>query len=336
MTARSWRYDLIAAGRWIKDHAPAFTISAVALTALWGAIALACVTLYIWDASFYRSLAPPGMELTFQSAGVVFRTFVIFGGLTIVWMKAQKLPGAATATLRAIWSMALIACCVAALGFVSEGNDYHYRKTSSVQQTETVTVESADARLKRIDAEKTAIRADRDRLVSGARESMRLVLSDGIGGNDDLKGFEAQIATYEDDARKKLSALDQQIAAIEGERLTARTTATAESVGDPGLPAVFRFPDRYIPGWDGIGFRDAFALFWVVLLELCGSVGAQALLSVQIAMSKRLKAQEAGSEGGRASAKAKMRRLITYANAAQATAVSPKPDDANGAADNGN
>lgn len=304
MTLRS---DLMATGRWLRDHAPAFTISTVALTALWAAIGLACVTLYIWDASFYRGLAPPGMELTFQSAGVVFRTFVIFGGLTIVWMKAQRLPSAATGTLRAIWTMALIACCVAALGFVSEGTDYHYRKTASVQQTETVTVESADTRLARIDAEKSAIRADRDRLVAGARESMRLVLSDGIAGNDNLREFEAQIATYEDDARKKLSALDEQIAAIEGERLDARTTATAESVGDPGLPAVFRFPDRYVPGWDGIAFRDAFSLFWVILLELCGSVGAQALLSVQIAMSKRKEAQENGARGGRTTAR---RRFI--------------------------
>jgi hypothetical protein len=226
--------------------------------------------------------------------------------------------------------MAFAACCVAALGFVSEGNDYHYRKTASVQQTETVTVESADTRLARIDKEKDAIRADRDRLVAGARESMRLVLSDGIAGNDNLREFEAQIAAYEDDARQKLSALDEQIAAIEGERLTARTTATAEAVGDPGLPAVFRFPDRYVPGWDGIAFRDAFALFWVLLLELCGSVGAQALLSVQIAMSKRIKAQEVGAQGGRASAKAKMRRLITYAAEAQKTGVKPDGDGSDG------
>jgi hypothetical protein len=304
MTLRS---DLIATGRWLRDHAPAFTISTIAITALWIAVSLACITLFIWDAAFYKSLAPPGMELTFQSAGIVFRLFVIAGGLCLVWMKAQRLPGSATATLRVIWSMALIACCVAALGFVSEGSDYHYRKTASVQQTETVTVESADTRLARIDTEKTAIRADRDRLVSGARESMRLVLSDGIAGNDNLREFEAQIATYEDDARKKLSALDEQIAAIEGERLDARTTATAESVGDPGLPAVFRFPDRYVPGWDGIAFRDAFSLFWVILLELCGSVGAQALLSVQIAMSKRKEAQENGSRGGRTTAR---RRFI--------------------------
>lgn len=304
MTLRS---DLIATGRWLRDHAPAFTISTIAITALWVAVSLACITLFIWDASFYRSLAPPGMELTFQSAGVVFRLFVIAGGLCLVWMKAQKLPSAATSTLRVIWSMALIACCVAALGFVSEGADFHYRKTASVQQTETVTVESADTRLARIDAEKASIRADRDRLVAGARESMRLVLSDGIAGNDNLTEFEARIATYEDDARKKLSALDEQIAAIEGERLDARTTATAESVGDPGLPAVFRFPDRYVPGWDGIAFRDAFSLFWVVLLELCGSVGAQALLSVQIAMSKRKEAQENGSRGGRTTAR---RRFI--------------------------
>ena len=326
----SIRDDLITAGRWVRDHMPAFTISTIALTMLWAAIALSCVVLYTFDALFYRSLAPPGMEVVFQSAGVVFRTFVIFGGLAIVWMKAQKLPHTATATLRVVWLMAFAACCVAALGFVSEGNDYHYRKTASVQQTETVTVESADTRLARIDKEKDAIRADRDRLVAGARESMRLVLSDGIAGNDNLREFEAQIAAYEDDARQKLSALDEQIAAIEGERLNARTTATAEAVGDPGLPAVFRFPDRYVPGWDGIAFRDAFALFWVLLLELCGSVGAQALLSVQIAMSKRIKAQAAGEAGGRASAKAKMRRLITYAAEAQKTGVKPDGDGSDG------
>lgn len=316
-----------SAGRWVRDHAPAFTISTVALTALWTAVSLACVTLFIWDASFYRSLAPPGMELTFQTAGIVFRLFVIAGGLTLVWMKAQKLPGSATATLRVIWVMALLACCVAALGFVTEGSDFHYRKTASVQQTETVTVESADTRLARIDTEKAAIRADRDRLVAGARESMRLVLSDGIAGNDNLREFEAQIAAYEDDARKKLSALDEQIIAIEGERLNARTTATAESVGDPGLPAVFRFPDRYVPGWDGIGFRDAFALFWVVLLELCGSVGAQALLSVQIAMSKRKEAQENGAKGGRTTSR---RRLIEDMRKARTETKADLSEDDNG------
>lgn len=267
------------------------------------------------------------MELTFQTAGIVFRLFVIAGGLTLVWMKAQKLPGSATATLRVIWVMALLACCVAALGFVTEGSDFHYRKTASVQQTETVTVESADTRLARIDTEKAAIRADRDRLVAGARESMRLVLSDGIAGNDNLREFEAQIAAYEDDARKKLSALDEQIIAIEGERLNARTTATAESVGDPGLPAVFRFPDRYVPGWDGIGFRDAFALFWVVLLELCGSVGAQALLSVQIAMSKRKEAQENGAKGGRTTSR---RRLIEDMRKARTETKADLSEDDNG------
>jgi len=326
------RNDLVTAGRWVRDHAPAFTISTVALTALWAAIALACIVLYTFDALFYRSLAPPGMEFIFQSAGIVFRTFVIFGGLCIVWMKAQKLPGAATGTLRAIWAMAFIACCVAALGFVSEGSDYHYRKTASVQQTETVTVESADTRLARIDTEKAAIRADRDRLVAGARESMRLVLSDGIGGNDNLREFEAQIAAYEDDARKKLSALDEQIAAIEGERLNARTTATAESVGDPGLPAVFRFPDRYVPGWDGVGFRDAFSLFWVILLELCGSVGAQALLSVQIAMSKRKESQENGAKGGRTTARRRFIEDLRKVKSETKADLTEDKDDGNRAA----
>jgi hypothetical protein len=161
---------------------------------------------------------------------------------------------------------------------------------------------------------------------------MRLVLSDGIAGNDNLREFEAQIAAYEDDARKKLSALDEQIAAIEGERLDARTTATAESVGDPGLPAVFRFPDRYVPGWDGVGFRDAFSLFWVILLELCGSVGAQALLSVQIAMSKRKEAQENGSRGGRTTARRRFIEDLRKVKSETKADLTEDKDDGNRAA----
>ncbi|CAB4199431.1 hypothetical protein UFOVP1333_47 [uncultured Caudovirales phage] len=295
--------EWIGAGRWCKDHAPAFTVVFVTFSALWFAVALCCLTLYVFDASFYRGLAPPGMELWFQFIGVCFRTVVIFGGLAIVWGKSNKLPSSALSTLRFLFVMSFCAVMVSALGYVSEGGDYHARKAGAAVQTETVTVESADARLARIDTEKAAVRADRDRLVTGARESMRLVLSDGIGGNDNLTAFEAQIAAYENDARTKLSALDEQVKAIEGERLTARQTATENAVGDPGLATVYRFPERYIPGWSGITARDTFNVFWVILLESIGAFGAQSLLSMQMALSKRKQAQAAGALGGKTTAR---------------------------------
>lgn len=303
----TWRNDLVMAGRWMRDHAPAFTVSFVTFSALWAAVVVACLTLYVWDSKFYSSLAPPGMEASFMAAGIVFRTFVIFGGLAIVWLKTNKINPAAGRTLRFIWVMGLIACGVAALGFVTEGNDYHYRKGAAITQTESASTESADTIIARAEKEKEVIRADRDRLVSGARESMRLVLSDGIGGNDNLTAFEAQIAAYESDARTKLAAQDEVITKAEADRLGARQQATEAAVGDPALPAVFQAPARYFPGFDGVTFRDAFALFWVILLEACGSVGAQALLAVQMAMSKRKEAQENGSRGGRTTSR---RRLI--------------------------
>jgi hypothetical protein len=294
---------LALAARWTKDHAPTFTVSFVTFSALWFAVALACTTLYIWDMNFYRSLAPPGLELTFQAAGVVFRTFVIFGGLAIVWLKTNKLNKESGFTLRFIWVMGLIACGIAALGFVTEGNDFHYRKSVAVTQTETASTESADARLARIDTEKATIRADRDKLVAGARASMNLVLDDGNSKNDDVSGYEANIRQYETDAKAKLDKLDGQIDQIEAERLSAKQTATQQSIGDPGLPAVFRAPARYIKGWDGVAFRDVFAMFWVILLEACGSVGAQSLLAVQMALSKRKAAQANGSLGGKTTAR---------------------------------
>ena len=327
--------EWLAAGRWCKDHAPAFTVSFVTFSALWFAVTLACVTLYVWDSKFYSSLAPPGMELSFMAAGIVFRTFVIFGGLAIVWLKTNKLNKESGWTLRFIWVMGLIACGIAALGFVTEGNDFHYRSNAAITQTEAATTDSADTIIARATDEKTAIRADRDRLVSGARESMRLVLSDGIGGNDNLTAFEAQIATYEDEARAKLATQDAVIAKAETERLAAKQTATAEAVGDPALPAVFKAPARYIEGFDGVTFRDIFALFWVILLEACGSVGAQSLLAVQMALSRRKQAQSAGAMGGRTTARrnrvrGKLKMIEDYSQEKRKTDVDldeDAPDD---------
>ncbi len=296
-----------SAGRWVRDHAPAFTVSFVTFSALWAAVVLACLTLYVWDAQFYSSLAPPGMETSFMAAGIVFRTFVVFGGLAIVWLKTNKLNPAAGQTLRFIWVMGLIACGIAALGFVTEGNDHNYRQNAAITKTETASTESADTIIARAEKEKAAIRADRDQLVAAARQSMNLVLDDGNSRNDDVSMFEKNIALYQTEAQSKLDEQDAKIAAAETDRLGARQQATEAAIGDPALPAVFQAPARYFPGFDGVTFRDIFAIFWVILLEACGSVGAQALLAVQMGMSKRKEAQENGAKGGRTTSR---RRLI--------------------------
>ena len=292
-----------AAGKWCKDHLPTFTISFVTFSALWLAVTLTELTLFVFDASFYRSLAPPGMELWFQSIGVCFRLVVIFGGLAIVYGKQNGMPKAAIGTLRFLFIFSFCAVMVSALGYVSEGGDFHYRKNAAIGQTETATTDSADTIIARATAEKAAIRADRDQLVAAARQSMNLVLDDGNSRNDDVSTYEANIAKYQTDAEAKLAAQDAVIAKAETERLSAKQSATAKTVGDPALPAVFRAPSRYISGFDGITFRDIFAIFWVILLEACGSVGAQSLLAVQMALSKRKQAQAAGAVGGRTTAR---------------------------------
>ena len=296
-------------------------------SALWAAVVVACLTLYVWDSKFYSSLAPPGMEASFMAAGIVFRTFVIFGGLAIVWLKTNKINPAAGQTLRFIWVMGLIACGIAALGFVTEGNDYHYRKSAAVTQTESASTESADTIIARAEKEKVAIRADRDQLVAAARQSMNLVLDDGNSRNDDVSSYEKNIALYQTEAQAKLDEQDAKIAAAETDRLGARQQATEAAIGDPALPAVFQAPARYFPGFDGVTFRDIFALFWVILLEACGSVGAQALLAVQMGMSKRREAQENGAKGGRTTSR---RRLIEDMRKARTETKADLSEDDNG------
>jgi len=318
-----------SAGRWVRDHAPAFTVSFVTFSALWAAVVVACLTLYVWDSKFYSSLAPPGMEASFMAAGIVFRTFVIFGGLAIVWMKTNKLNPAAGRTLRFIWVMGLIACGVAALGFVTEGNDYHYRKGAAITQTESASTESADTIIARAEKEKVAIRADRDQLVAAARTSMNLVLDDGNSKNDDVSSYEKNIALYQTEAQAKLDEQDAKIAAAETDRLGARQQATEAAIGDPALPAVFQAPARYFPGFDGVTFRDMFALFWVILLEACGSVGAQALLAVQMGMSKRREAQENGAKGGRTTSRRRLIEDMRKARTETKADLSEDKDDGN-------
>jgi hypothetical protein len=117
------------------------------------------------------------------------------------------------------------------------------------------------------------------------------------------------------------------ITKAETDRLGARQQATEAAVGDPALPAVFQAPARYFPGFDGVTFRDMFALFWVILLEACGSVGAQALLAVQMGMSKRKEAQENGAKGGRTTSR---RRLIEDMRKARTETKADLSEDDNG------
>ena len=299
--------EWIGTGRWLKDHAPAFTISFITFSALWLAVTLTELTLFVFDASFYRSLAPPGMEIWFQSIGVSFRLVVIFGGLAIVYGKQNKMPAAAIGTLRFLFIFSFCAVMVSALGYVSEGGDYHYRKNAAIGQTETATTDSADTIIARATAEKQAIRADRDQLVAAARQSMNLVLDDGRANNDDVSTYESNIAKYQTDAEAKLATQDAVIAKAESERLAAKQVASSQGVGDPALATVFRFPARYVEGWDGITFRDAFSLFWVILMEAIGAFGAQALLTIQMSMARRKAAQAAGALGGKTTVRRRRR-----------------------------
>lgn len=337
---------------------------------LWTAVVAAWATLLFWDAKFYAGLAEPGLEFTFMAAGVVFRLFLIFGGLAIIYLKLQgsvknKGPwlrftraskerkkwwqqvlhytpvphislanmfkgnafGGSARTLRVIWLMALVACLVAAMGFVTDGNDFHYRKAESVQTIGTNSETTADAKIKLAKEEIVRIGLDRDKQVAGARSAAALVLDDGNASNDDVSQYEANARQYQTDAQKLIDAQNAIITQATLDKLAAQNTAAGAKVGDPGVKAVFRQPERYGVGVDSVTMRDAFGLFWVILLELCGAVGAQTLVMVQMLLAKRRMAQANGSLGGVASSKAELRKLITYYNEVSKPKSAPTAPD---------
>ena len=231
----------------------------------------------------------------------------------------------AAITLRIIWYGALVGCCVAAMGFVTDGNDFHARRAQAVVDTGTITVTNHDEIITRANDEIAAIRADRDRLTAQARASMNLVLDDGNSNNDDVSSFEENIRRYDQDALVAIGVQQKVITDAQAAKLAAQTTTTTGAVADPGIKAVFRQPGNYIKGFDPITFRDAFGLFWVILLEACGSVGGQALLSAQMALTKREEREERSQQG--ANTKRRRRLIADQRNQQQTTQADLTEDD---------
>lgn len=290
--------EWLSAGSWIKNHAPAFTAATISLTALWFAVILACITLYVWDSTFYRAQAPEGMELTFWTAGIVFRTVVIFGLVAIVWAKASKAPAGWVKTLRVLWCMGLVACFIAALGFITEGLDFRERRVGAVTGVETVSIDAADSQIEELKAQKTAIEQSRDKIISDLQVSINNITSDRLDNDDLADAYRIDQSKERDSARTKIDAIDAKIISLMDKKQDSQLAATEKSTHETAIPTVFRFMAFNDDGVSRI-IRNVFALFWTALIELVGGLGAGALYGLHRHAQSRASLLDAASKGGR-------------------------------------
>ena len=257
----------------ITHTMPRFSAKLLIMTAVLGAMIVAGFTLFVWDMDFYSRLTPVGQDaINYQRVGFALRTMAIAGLPLFLLAREIGAPKSALGSVLVLWVLSTLLCLVAALGFLSEAQDFHFRKASAVTDTQAAVVATVDAQLLDLDKEAADVKANRDSLIAGARQSMEYVLNDGTPGNDDLTTFEAQIAVYQADSQTQLNAIQASKDTLRKQALEATVTGTEETVGDSAIHPVFKMISGAMPG-GATWWRDMFTLVSAVTLELLVAVG---------------------------------------------------------------
>jgi hypothetical protein len=257
----------------ITHTMPRFSAKLIIMSAVLGAMIVAGFTLFIWDMDFYARLTPTGQdELNYQRVGFALRTMAIAGLPLYLLAREIKAPISALSSVLVLWVLSTLLCLVAALGFLSEAQDYHFRKATAVTDTQAAVVATVDAQLLDLDKEADDVKSNRNGLIEGARTSMSMVLNDGDPRNDDLSTFESQIATYNTEAQAQLNAIQLSKDGLRKQALDATVAGTEETVGDSAVHPVFTMISSAMPGND-TWWRDMFTLVSAVTLELLVAVG---------------------------------------------------------------
>lgn len=281
-------------------------------TALLFAFLGMCLVAYALDMIFFFQQSPIlWLALLFGFFGLVIRTIAINGGVVLQWVKLDQKAAPAPitgkgwqadlhrlarflqrnvhlsrSTLRVITVVCWVACAYASVSFFSSGHELRQFEQESITTAETTTTASKTERIDRIKDDqqklrddKVDIRADRDKLIAGARESMRQVLTDKDASNDDLSTFERNVQRYNTDADTKLAEKDAAIAkfdddikALEQGKEEAKTGAVKERAANPPFLAVYKFVSD-VTGWEVNGFTIWSALFFAFVIELVVDTG---------------------------------------------------------------
>ena len=268
------------------------------------ALSVACLVAYVLDMIFFfQQSSVLWLSLLMCALGFIFRTIAIAGGVMLEWaeedeknepadpldVKKARFVAAlrwvgrrlsfstARMTLRVMTYLCWIVCVYATVSFFSSGHEmrkFAAESTTAIESAQTVNAESIVKDLRdqnaTLDKDKQDIRADRDKLIAGARQSMSEVQTDNVAENDDLSLYERNIARYNTEADGKIAAKDALIATNNqkiSDLLTGKGDAIVEAAKertevDPSL-AVYSF----LAGLTGMS-TDGWTVFSAVLFAL--------------------------------------------------------------------
>lgn len=296
-----------------RKHSIAKAIIRVTDVGFVTALAVACLVAYCLDMIFFFQQAKVlWLSLLMCALGFIFRTIAICGGVMLEWAEEdeasdkvgeldfKKQPirsglrwagktfsfSTARMTLRVMTWACWIVCIYATVSFFSSGHEmrkFSAESATALESVQVVNAESVIADLRTqnaaLDKDKQDIRADRDKLIAGARQSMTEVQTDNVKENDDLSLYERNIARYNTEADGKIGAKDaliaennEKIREIQTGKGEAHIEAQAKKTEvDPAL-AVYSFLAT-ITGMSTDGWTIGSAILFAFVFELIVDTG---------------------------------------------------------------
>ena len=286
------------------------------LTALLGA----CFVAYMLDAIFFfQQTTLIWLSLLLCLFGLVIRTVAITGGVVLQSAEEDEIKATQTeenakrilvmrwlhhvgrvlnrfslarTTMRTVTIFCWIACAFASLSFFASGQEMRNFAQENISKLETVQVDSKEARIERLKADKLTITTQYVGLINGARQSMNLVLDDGNKTNDDVSTYEKNIKGYDDAMKAELAAKDVDISALEQSKEDAQVGAQGARSETPPFLAVYVF----LAGITGMvtgSITTWVSIFFALVLELLVDTGLQNYFGMKKKHAKRLRAIEA-------------------------------------------
>ena len=293
------------------------------------ALSVACLVAYVLDMIFFfQQSSVLWLSLLMCALGFIFRTIAIAGGVMLEWaeedeknepadpldVKKARFVAAlrwvgrrlsfstARMTLRVMTYLCWIVCVYATVSFFSSGHEmrkFAAESTTAIESAQTVNAESIVKDLRdqnaTLDKDKQDIRADRDKLIAGARQSMSEVQTDNVAENDDLSLYERNIARYNTEADGKIAAKDALIATNNqkiSDLLTGKGDAIVEAAKertevDPSL-AVYSFLAG-LTGMSTDGWTVFSAFLFALVFELIVDTGLKNYFRLKKGFKARLR-----------------------------------------------
>jgi hypothetical protein len=267
------RLTVLGALRWMRDSFAAWFATAWLYLILWAVVAGAFGVLMYIDGKFSRGLAEGASidPLSFQIMGWVYRLFAAAFLMAAARCAYKKIEGALTFRLLGVFSSVIV--CLHAFGFGFEALADRRDQALTARTVAELAQTNHTDQIEALERQKDSIRSDRDADVERLQASIQGILTDGLN-NDQLADVYRQDQTrITDEARRKISAIDDQILGLMQEANTAQSQATVvEAEARPWAPLFIGMAQlvtwtKEPTDWAIYLCAVGFIIFWVLLGE---------------------------------------------------------------------